>query len=582
MANDYEATLAVAERVLTDAQRDALVNGEDRLVTACPGAGKTRAVGARAALLAAQGRRVALTSYTNVGAREMREALERYFAVRLGDEHFVGTLHGYLLRFIFRPFGHTVMHCDREPGLRTSPSEEVVSVDGFQFNLDDFHFRPSGGLYFKGDRPSSCRIRNDDITLLGQDEARRLKVKEAAAGVVSAEDALFWSLQVLRSEGELCRAVAERFDEIIVDEAQDTSAIQLECLRAIRAEGLRSLVLVGDFDQSIYSFHGASPDACRRLASECGLVSVRLAENHRSSQLICNVAATLRPGGEPDAAVGPDRDFPVPPTYFLYHPADLASIPTEFAQRVGQHGAILTESAVVARTQGLVRALSGGGTRLKFSARSPVWGLLRAVGDRDGGLELAEVEGVERLLRDVVGNREEVVDAVEALRLRAAAMRTIEGLPVGEGVLDAWLNAAAAVVGDGARELGASDPAALVSNLLRIPQRFHGENVRDLVPAGRADGVRIATVHGVKGMSLDAALLVASPIEDWRGFEADSWARIWQAVREGGTISAADAEEARVLYVAVTRARRFCEVALPSSTGADVLEAFEAAGLQRA
>lgn len=580
MPGDYETALAAARQMLTDAQFAAMLGPGDRLVTACPGAGKTRAVSARAAVLASQGLRVALTSYTNVGAREMEEALERYFALRLGGEHFVGTLHGLILRYVFRPFGHTVMGCDREPGLRTSTSPEMVHVDDFEFSLDGFHFRPSGELYFKGDRPSGCRLTNSDISILGQEESLRLKVSEACQGVVSAEDALYWSLEVLRREAPIRDAIAERFDEIIVDEAQDTSAVQIACLREVRGAGLRSLLLVGDFDQSIYSFQGASPEACRSLAQDCGLEGVRLAENHRSSQLICNVAATLRPGGEPDAAVGPNRDFSVPPRYYLYDSERLPSLPAEFAERMREQGGVLAESAVIARTKGVVSVLSGG-PNMQLSARSQVLDLLRAVGDRDGFLRLTEVENVERLLAAVAGDGEEVLDPLRASDLRAAAMRVIEGLPDAEGTLAAWLDGAVEVVTGVAAEFGTTN-AGPVRGLLGVPDRYLGMDVRHAVPAGRADGLRIETVHGVKGLSLDGVLLVASPVETYRGFEVDGWAGVWDVTRRGGTVPPADAEEARVLYVALTRARRFCEIAVPASADPASLRVLEAAGLQRA
>lgn len=60
-----------AREMLSPMQRSVLLEEGNRLVTACPGAGKTRSISARASLLAARGDRVALTSYTNVGADEM-------------------------------------------------------------------------------------------------------------------------------------------------------------------------------------------------------------------------------------------------------------------------------------------------------------------------------------------------------------------------------------------------------------------------------------------------------------------------------------------------------------------------------
>jgi ATP-dependent DNA helicase UvrD/PcrA len=90
----------------------------------------------------------------------------------------------------------------------------------------------------------------------------------AAVGLVNYDDALYWSYRVLNDHPDLADAVVRRFDEILIDEAQDCSPLQVACLRALVEAGLTSLVLVGDFDQSIYGFQGAAPQLCESLAED--------------------------------------------------------------------------------------------------------------------------------------------------------------------------------------------------------------------------------------------------------------------------------------------------------------------------
>src|SRR5205823_1224182 len=118
---------------------------------------------------------------------------------------------------------------------------------------------------------------------------------------------------------ELAAIIAARFDEILVDEAQDTSELQLACLDKLYAtDRLDSLVLIGDIEQSICSYTGASAQGCERLAARHELERIELVENHRSSQRICDAAANFCVRRAPDRAVGPDADCPWQPELLLY------------------------------------------------------------------------------------------------------------------------------------------------------------------------------------------------------------------------------------------------------------------------
>jgi DNA helicase-2/ATP-dependent DNA helicase PcrA len=368
---------ARASRNLSAQQQAAMLHGGNKFVTACPGAGKTRSISARAAVLAARGERVALTSYTNVGADEMAAVLTRTFSMSLGDEHFVGTLHGLLLRFVFKPFGHLTMRSDVAPALRLGGTEERVDVEGWEFNPDHFKFTVDGGFIFSGQRPSGCRIRNVDVARLGRSDVWQLKRLQAASGSVTTDDAMYWCYVTLRDHPVVAEAVGARFTELIVDEAQDTSALQIACLEQIvAARRLKSLFLVGDFNQSIYSFQGASPDACERLARNARLDFHRLSENHRSSQLICDVAAHLRPGEAPDRAVGPHADCDLPPKLITYAADEVSSLPQMFAETLEDRGLRIYDSAVIARGGQVV----GGLIRCRLSPTKESPGISVAAG----------------------------------------------------------------------------------------------------------------------------------------------------------------------------------------------------------
>ncbi len=101
------------------------------------------------------------------------------------------------------------------------------------------------------------------------------------------------AVRVLNSVPEVRERWASRFEHVLVDEFQDTSPVQLE-LALILASTHRSLFVVGDPDQSIYSWRGATPDVMLRFQeAHPGAVTIRLERNYRSSANILEAADAL-------------------------------------------------------------------------------------------------------------------------------------------------------------------------------------------------------------------------------------------------------------------------------------------------
>lgn len=87
------------------------------------------------------------------------------------------------------------------------------------------------------------------------------------------------------------------------------------------------------------------------------------------------------------------------------------------------------------------------------------------------------------------------------------------------------------------------------------------------------------TVHDIKGESRGAVLVVVDRLRSRkRGAQSDLWSRPLL----GETVGPEDAEELRIAFVALTRARRYCALALPDDCGDAVITAFEGAGFRTA
>jgi DNA helicase-2/ATP-dependent DNA helicase PcrA len=251
---------------LTDAQRDVVNADGNFLLLACPGSGKTRAAAARVTKIARTRVKVAACSYTNVGAERIASMLEQ----PLGPEHFVGTVHMLLLRYVVYPFAY-LAGAKRGPELRHGewPTLTIYGDHKQRIALDAFRFDPAGNVVL-ADQPRSVKGTPEEILASVEDEVRaRKRGFFTKAGVLSANDAMWVALSLLRGHVQLARAVAGRFDEMLIDEAQDTSELQLACIAELKKAGtLRSLVLIGDLEQSIFSFQGASAAGRRALAED--------------------------------------------------------------------------------------------------------------------------------------------------------------------------------------------------------------------------------------------------------------------------------------------------------------------------
>lgn len=555
----------------------------DFFLLACPGSGKTRAAGARVARLADDGMRVAATSYTNIGVDQIRQVVTDQLGVTLGAEHFVGTLHGFFLRYVFFPFGHLAMGCSSPP--RLVPDEArgwgdvVFGGDRrIRLPLHRFKYRPDGSLLVRS-TPRRFPHSAERATVWGQAQARLLKKRAAAAGIASFDDAMYWALQVLRKHPQIRAAVAARFDELLVDEAQDISGLQLACIHELCDSGkLTSLVLVGDIEQSIYSFQGATPDRCQGLATARGLTILEFSENHRSSQRICDTAVRFCGRPQPDSAVGPDAGCPWPPELVIYPADDPARLIPAFSARLDGLSISVADAAVLTRRNDLVEEINGEYGRVDCG---PALSLGRAAfALRDArAVTRPHIRAVDEILAQLAWGTSPVdqMEPSQRRRLRRATMTLLETVPPLDTDLGSWIRgsakAASAVVAD-----LTSAPVYQPGRVLRA-KREHGNFSAREVFAPAAATLRAQTVHDIKGGTRDAVLVVAersrSPARTPQGAV---WSRHLFAT--GGAIE--DSEELRIVFVAITRARRLCALALPDDTDLATTELFENAGFVRA
>lgn len=548
---------------LTTAQQAIVDAPGNFLLLACPGSGKTRSAAARVARLARdEGEKVAVCSYTNVGVERIGGAVARAGVV-FDREHFLGTLHGFLLRYVLFPFGH-LLGAEQGPSLRWSgwPDEIVGGDQRKRIPLDAFRRDPDGNLIVCN-KPRYILLTDDNlIEAVGQKVKNRKEGLFKKWGAVSSDDAMWYALRILREYPELTAAVAGRFDELLIDEAQDTSELQLACLDELLKSGrLESLVLVGDLEQSICSFQGASAEGCRKLAEDRGLQKIPLNENHRCSQMICDVAEHFCARPAPDTAVGPSAACNIHPEVLLYPDKDLPVAMEMFGKRLEAHGIAPPAAAVLARTWSVVHRLNGEENVKGISDRARR--LAGVVAARDGGkLSRRDLEWLQRLIAWCLTDDEELsdFDANQRRALRVAAQHLLAGLPAVEGDVRSWLRAAAAVLQATLLEL-ADTPKHTGGRTLPAGSALAGHDAQ-VALAPPVGPLRAQTVHDIKGEDREAVMLV---VHRPHGSDPTGQMALWEVAVTGGDVDEALQEERRINFVALTRAERYCLVALPDT-----------------
>lgn len=576
---------------LTEQQRAAVVHPGNFVLAARPGSGKTRTVGLRLAQAAVTGeRRVAVASYTNVAVHEVRDVC-REAGVVLGREHFVDTLHALLNTYVVRPFGHLVCGYSGRLRIRDAEwtrdsnaargwrdvvlnTEKTMRVSVVHFHLDRngdavCHSRPSDFHY----------MALDDINAKGAAQAKQLKTLHARCGVVSQSDALYWALQVLRAYPRIAKAVAGRFDEIIIDEAQDTSDVQLACLETLMDTGrLGSLVTVADPEQSIYAFQGADPERFQEFVSARSLAELRLTANFRSSQRICDVAHRFTQREHADVAEGPNAQCDIPPELYRYHRDRPADAVEQFRTRLNWHGLDPAQAVVVVRASRLADTIEG---REEVDSHRVLRALGRFGGAANAGntLSASDVRSVEEallwLIKPELSYTELPHEQQRKLRLAVGQLRA--NLPRLTGTLGDWAAACRPHVVAALGELQVrGDLAHRPQDVLKNLAQYNTVQAdRHFVPSATIPPIH--TVHAVKGRSIDSVLLI---VEGSSRVGRTDQARLLSALAAEEHVDPSDREELRIGFVSVSRAERYCAVALPDTVAEDVVGRYVDMGFQ--
>jgi len=281
---------------LNPAQLEAVYHlGSPCLVLAGAGSGKTRVIVHKIAKLLQSGleaKQIAAITFTNKAAQEMRERAKDHVGSRAAKDLAISTFHSLGVRML-RTDGERL---GLKPQFSILDSDDVLGVLRDAGGTTDAklarHWQWTISLWKNQglDSDAASRVAANDDERVAARIMQRYAERLAAYQAVDFDDLIGLPLKLLQRDADARAKWQDTFRHVLVDEYQDTNAVQYELLKALVGErGV--FTAVGDDDQSIYGWRGATIDNLKRLPQDFpSLKVIALEQNYRSTGSILRAA----------------------------------------------------------------------------------------------------------------------------------------------------------------------------------------------------------------------------------------------------------------------------------------------------
>ena len=288
---------------LSDRQRDAVTHTDGPLlIIAGPGSGKTRVMAHRVAYLigvtGVSPWKILGVTFTNKAARELLERCERL--VGLGSNELqVRTFHGFCAR-VLRSDGENVGLQSDFTIYDSDDQARVIRRILEDIDIDPKQFPPRSVLAVISDAKNNLQspeqLSKRTETYRDEVMSRIYEAYEAAlhrANAVDFDDLLSKTYTLLEGHPEILEKYQQRYEYLLVDEFQDTNPLQFQVARLLALKS-RNICVVGDPDQSIYSWRHADPSNLTDFQSTFNETKiVTLDQSYRSTQIILEAADSV-------------------------------------------------------------------------------------------------------------------------------------------------------------------------------------------------------------------------------------------------------------------------------------------------
>jgi len=289
---------------LNPQQREAVCHGEGpSMVVAGAGSGKTRVITSRISYLIREigidPESILAITFTNKAAGEMKERIGKTINQSEGSP-WVSTFHSFCLRMLRKHITELAFSSDfavydaQDQLLLVKQCMKAMQISTDAFPAKSLLNHISG---FKNDFVLPDQIDLDSMSYGNQMKAAELyPIYQAALksnNALDFDDLLVFTVKLFKQVSSLREYYDKKFQYILVDEFQDTNAVQYELVRLLSRD-VNNICVVGDDDQSIYRWRGANIENILKFEKDHpGTTVIKLEENYRSTQNILSAAGNV-------------------------------------------------------------------------------------------------------------------------------------------------------------------------------------------------------------------------------------------------------------------------------------------------
>lgn len=349
---------------LSEEQKEVIMHQSGPLlVLAGPGSGKSTLLIERMKHLLQEGvppKRMMALTFTKKAALELKERLKRHSCLTPGQlkAMTVGTFHSVCYA-ILRSAGmkqkilasetikeHIIQRALKELGLEDSYYAEDI--------LRELSFLKNQGIDI-GQLQANSQIEKDYLAAWKEYEAVKQAQKE-----IDFDDILLLTLQLLETDPHLLSALQRQFEHLLIDEYQDTNYVQARIVELLAAPQ-NNILAVGDDKQAIYGFRGASTRYILGFQEQFqGATVMTLGKNYRSTKQILNLASHVISYNKQQYSMELEATRPGGTNPVIITPADEvdeAKAVTELIKQLHESGRAYSDIAVLYRTADISRPL---------------------------------------------------------------------------------------------------------------------------------------------------------------------------------------------------------------------------------
>ncbi len=288
---------------LNEAQREAVLYIDGPLlVYAGAGSGKTKVITYKIAYLidgvAYLPSQILAVTFTNKAAQEMKERTERLIGRDIKDLY-IGTFHSICAR-ILRKEIKLLGYSENFNILDEEDSQNIIKDILKELNIDTKYVNPSTVKDYISkaktnliDEKNFSKHSGDYFEEIVAKVYTKYQKTLKENNSLDFDDLIIFTINIFKEFKEVLYYYQTKFKHILVDEYQDVNKMQYEFLKLLFLKD-RKFTLVGDDDQSIYSFRGASVEFIDKIYEDFKeLKTIKLEKNYRSPQEILDVANRL-------------------------------------------------------------------------------------------------------------------------------------------------------------------------------------------------------------------------------------------------------------------------------------------------